>query len=148
MIRSATLSDIPWLLEAGALAQQEAPHYANLPANSADQYKRLVGILQFPDAICIRVVEDHTGFICGALEPAVWFQAVYAVQNLLWVHPDYRGTRRAWRLVTAFEEWARERGATRIINGVSSGLMEERTSGFYAKLGYLPMGPTFYKELT
>lgn len=147
MIRPATLSDIPWLLEAGALAQQEAPHYADLPTSPADQYKRLVGVLQFPDAVCIRVVEDCTGFICGALEPAVWFQTMYAVQNLLWVHPDYRGTRRAWRLVGAFEQWAREHGATRIVNGVSSGVTEERTGRFYQKMGYLPMGPSFYKEL-
>lgn len=148
MIRPATIADIPWLIEAGAHAQQEAPHYADLPTSSADQYKRLVGVLQFPDAVCIRVVEDHTGFLCGALEPAVWFQTMYAVQNLLWVHPDHRGTRRAWRLVGAFEQWAREHGATRIINGVSSGVAEERTGRFYQKMGYLPMGPSFYKELT
>jgi GNAT superfamily N-acetyltransferase len=147
MIRPATLADIPWLIEAGALAQQEAPHYADLPSDPADQYKRLVGILQFPEAVCLQMVDDCTGFVCGALEPAVWFQAVYAVQNLLWVHPNHRGTRRAWELVRAFEQWARRQGANRLIVGVSSGVLEDRTSSFYGRMGYQQMGPAFYKEV-
>lgn len=148
IIRPATLGDIPWLLEAGSLAQQEAPSYASLPSDPTAQYKRLVSILQFPNAVCIRVVDDQTGFICGALEPTVWFEATYAVQNLLWVTPAKRGSSRAWRLVAAFEEWARERGALRVLNGVSSGLEEERTSRFYRKMGYSSAGPTFSKELS
>lgn len=148
IIRSAHLGDIPWLIEAGFAAQQESPAYASLPSDPALQYKRLTGILQFPDAICIRVADDQTGFICGALEPSVWFEATYAVQNLLWVTPSKRGSSRAWRLVAAFEEWARQRGAKRILNGVSSGLEESRTSSFYLKMGYSPAGPTFSKELS
>lgn len=148
IIRSATLADVPWLIEAGARAQQESPVYAHLPTDPAAQYKRIVGLLQFPDAICVRVVEDRTGFICGTLEPAVWFETAYAVQNLLWVAPAKRGSSRAWRLVAAFETWAHARGACRIINGVSSGLEEDRTSRFYLKMGYLPAGPTFSKELS
>lgn len=148
MIRPATLMDIPWLLEAGAQAQEESPVYANLPTSAPERYKRLVRILQCPEAVCIRVVEDRTGFICGTLEPAVWFEQLYAVQNLLWVHPDRRGTARAWRLVAALEQWARDHGATKIYNGISSGIEEERTERFYSKMGYRAAGPTFVKELT
>ena len=147
-IRPATLADIPWLIEAGAIAQKESIHYADLPASPSEQYKRLVRILQCPNAVCIRVVDDGTGFICGALEPAVWFETIYAVQSLLWVVPGKRGTWRAWRLIAAFEQWAKERGASRAVNGVSTGLNEELTGRFYMKMGYRPMGPSYFKELT
>jgi GNAT superfamily N-acetyltransferase len=148
IIRPATVADIPWLIEAGERAQKESPNYAELPASSADQYKQLVRILLQPDAVCVRVVGDGTGFICGALEPAVWFEAVYAVQNLLWVEPLHRGSGRAWRLIAAFEQWARDKGARRIYNGISSGINEEKVGRFYQKMGYAPAGPTFVKDLT
>jgi GNAT superfamily N-acetyltransferase len=147
-IRPAVLDDIPWLIEAGARAQKEAPHYADLPANPAEQYKRLVRLLLRPEYVCVRVVDDGTGFVFGALEPAVWFETTYAVQGLLWVDPVRRGSRRAWRLVASFEEWAVERGASRIYNGVSSGINESLTSRFYQKLDYRPAGSSFVKELT
>jgi GNAT superfamily N-acetyltransferase len=150
-IRRATLVDIPWIIEAGDRAQQEAPHYASLPASPAAQYKRLVGIFQFPDAVCFNVVEDQTGFICGALEPAVWFETLYAVQSLLWVDPGHRGSSRAWRLVASFEQWSRDRGATRIYNGVSSQISpahDDLVGRFYQKMGYQYQGPSYFKELT
>jgi len=148
MIRTATIADIPWLIDAGAMAQAESPWYGPLPTNHPEQYKRLVRIMQLPDHVCIRVVDDESGFICGALEPAVWFETTYAIQNLLYVKPAFRGTSRAWRLVAAFEAWARERGASRVLNGVSSGINEELVGRFYEKMGYLPMGQSYYKELT
>jgi GNAT superfamily N-acetyltransferase len=148
IIRPARLDDIGWLIEAGFLAQQEAPHYAQLPTDPALQYKRLVSILHCPDHVCVRVVDDRTGFICGALEPAVWFETTYAVQGLLWVVPGLRGSGRAWRLVAA---WAREHGASRLYNGVSTEISPEHTervARFYTKMGYREQGPSFYKELT
>lgn len=148
IIRPAILTDIPWLIEAGARAQMEAPEYADLPTDHTLQARRLTRLLQFPDAVCIRVVEDGTGFICGALEPAIWFEAMYAVQNLLWVDPARRGSGRAWRLVAALETWALEQGACGVWNGISSGLDEERTGSFYVKMGYRPRGQTYFKELT
>jgi GNAT superfamily N-acetyltransferase len=149
-IRPATLADIPWLIDAAGRAQKEATHYADLPASPGAQYKRLVSVLQFPDAVCLHVVDDGTGFVCGALEPAVWFEATYAIQSLLWVDTRHRGSGRAWRLVASFERWAREHGARRIYSGVSSGISEEHTgrvARFYRKMGYADHGPSFYKEL-
>ena len=146
-IRRANMGDIPWLISAGELAQAEAPHYTRYTPGIALQYKALVGMLQFPEHVFIGVCGDETGFVCGALEPTVWFAETNAVQNLLWVHPAKRGTSRAWRLVSAFEDWARAHGAARILNGVSSGLDEARVGRFYEKLGYAPLGMSYFKEL-
>lgn len=146
-VRRANMGDIPWLISAGELAQAEAPHYSRYTAGITQQYKALVGMLQFPEHVFIGVCEDETGFVIGALEPTIWFAEVNAVQNLLWVHPDKRGTSRAWRLVEAIEDWARTHGAVRILNGVSSGVKEEATGRFYVKLGYSPMGMSYFKEL-
>ena len=143
-VRPASLADIPWLIEAGEQARQEAPTYGSLTAHPGDQYKRLVLILRRPDLVFVGVCDDATGFVIGALEPTVWFDEVVAVQNLLWVTPAKRGTARAWRLVAAFEQWAIGTEATRVVSGVSSGL---DIGVFYERLGYTPMGMSYYKEL-
>lgn len=146
MIRVASLGDVSWLVEAGARAQQESPFYAEYTSNAAEQYKRIVRLLLRPELICIRVVEDGSGFICGTLEPTVWFEETLATVNLLWVAPEKRGTWRAWRLVEAFELWARGKAA-RVVIGVSSGINESLVERFYAKMGYTRQGSNFVKVL-
>lgn len=146
-VRRAHMGDIPWLIEAGEAAQAEAPHYRDYRQDLAQQYKALVGMLQFPEQVFIGVCDDETGFLVGSMEPTIWFAERVAVQGLLWVAATRRGTPRAWRLIQAFEDWARAQGAARILNGVSSGLDEERTGRFYEKMGYLPMGMGYFKEL-
>lgn len=147
MIRRAGLQDIPWIMEAKARAKAESPHYAGYTTKVGEQYKRLVSLILHTDLVFIGVCEDQTGYVVGSIEPTIWFEEYIAAMHLLWVAPEKRGTLRAWRLVQAFEEWAKSRGARQIIAGVSSGVSEHTAERLYEGMGFHPMGRNFCKEL-
>ena len=145
-IRLGQIADIPWLLELGDRAQREAPNYAQLHGDVSTRYKRLVLLLQSPTLVHIAVCDDQSGFICGAVEPSIWFEEAFASVNLLYVVPEKRSTSRAWRLLASFEQWGKALGAAGCLTNVTSGVQEELTARFYRKMGYQPQGLCFYKE--
>lgn len=146
MIRLATVADVGWLIEAGERAQAESPVWSAFIANPGDQYLRVARMLRCPELVYIGVCADQSGFVCGSLEPTVWFAENLAVMSLVWVAPEKRGTWRAWRLIESFELWARPR-ASRVRLEVSESPGAALVARFCRKLGYVPMGQTFLKEL-
>ena len=77
----------------------------------------------------------------------------YAGKNIIandiafFVDPEFQGANTAWRLIRAYEKWAKQAGATHIELGVSSGINTERTLSMYSFLGYAPSSETYIKEL-
>lgn len=147
MIRPASTQDIDWMIAAGDLATEEAPFFRGMERDYAEQANALGRMLFIPELVCVRVVGDQTGFLIGSLEPTLWFKARFAVQNLLWVHPEKRGSWRAWRLIAAFEQWAREQGAMKVVMATDSGVAPEKTERLYKKMGYTVTGVQSIKEL-
>lgn len=99
---------------------------------------------------CFLIVFDNqkpVGFLWGFCCAMPWNPAKLAMDTLLYVEPEYRGSRAAFKLVQAWELWAREQGATSVQLSVASGIHEERTASFYQRMGYNHIGTEYRKEL-
>lgn len=70
-----------------------------------------------------------------------------AVDHIVYVSPNYRGTSAAHRLLKEFEKWAKDKGAIEMSIGTSTGVHPEKTHDFYVKMGYTHTGGIFKKPL-
>lgn len=91
---------------------------------------------------------EPVGMITATMSRYVFAKEVYVIHDVFFVRKDKRGTGTAFRLVQAFEDWARKIGAKRGILGIHTGLNIEITSRFYEKLGYRHIGGSFIKEFS
>jgi N-acetylglutamate synthase-like GNAT family acetyltransferase len=109
---------------------------------------RIEKILSVPTAVGF-VAEDKeiVGFICGAFHQQFFTQQKFASDMALYVEPKYRGGSAAFRLVKAFENWAKEKGASHIWLGQSVGQNIDATTKFYERLGYDMVGVNTVKHL-
>lgn len=82
----------------------------------------------------IFVAEDSReviGYLMALMNGYAFTNGVYAVQEVLYVRPDKRGTRAAAHLVKAFTQWAEIIDAKEVIFGISNKFQPERTAKFF-----------------
>lgn len=96
----------------------------------------------------VAVREDQVvGFFIGEVAPYGFHDSVFAYDRLLFVTPDRRGGVAARMLIDAFERWAKDKGAERILLGITTGTRTDATEKFYNKLGYDTVGVLTMKEM-
>lgn len=99
------------------------------------------------------LVAEREGTIVGSLVgimAPVWFNAnaTTATELAWWVDEAYRGSTAAFKLHRAFEEWAKEQGATAIVmsdlivNGVA------HTEKLFEKMGFTPVERSHVKGVS
>lgn len=88
------------------------------------------------------------GFLVGHCNRYFFNYSYCATQELWYIRPDYRGSKAAFALLKAFEEWARLRGAKQIFCGVvtTNDKFMGRFSNMMTKIGYPLVGYFFRKE--
>lgn len=141
-IRHATTADRDRLLEM-------VHHFL-----AATIYAETIDVAHLPVAldqlltIGVFVVAEQDGALVGMLGGMVYdhflTNARTANECVWWVEPSARGGVVAKGLLTAFEAWARERGA----RFIDIGSWNPRLDRWYARLGYAPRERLFVKELT
>src|SRR5262245_32146893 len=57
--------------------------------------------------------DEPVGYLVGKINRSFFSQSTYAVQEMWYVVPHYRGSSAALRLLREFERWADERGCER-----------------------------------
>lgn len=99
----------------------------------------------------LRVAVDGMGRVCGFLvggiAPYGFHDSTYAYDRMLYVSADARGMLVAKALIAAFEQWAWDSGASRILLGITTGVHTERTEQLYNALGYATVGVLTMKEV-
>lgn len=90
-------------------------------------------------------VTDH-GVIIGSLCKPFWSDDVIAQDEFVYVSKEGRGLGEGVKLIAAFEKWAIERGARRIIVGDSMGISDKALS-IYRKNGYNDFAIVMAKEI-
>lgn len=98
----------------------------------------------------IWVVEDRRRAV-GFLQAYWWgydaFDGLFTVQQVIYVHPDKRGTRASVLLMKQLVAWSEKLGAKEIIGGNDNEFNSERTAKFLEHFGFRRVGFAMRKAL-
>lgn len=99
----------------------------------------------------IFVVDDYrtpVGLLLADIGEYEYRAGLFAIQRVLYVKPEKRGTRAAVLLTKELIRWANSIGAVEIIGGNDNGFQSERTAAFLEHFGFEKVGFTMSKRLT
>lgn len=147
-VRLATESELGDVLDLCKSLVKESPVFSQQPFNertttafiqhqinkdavlvALDEYQNIVGA-----AICAVYVDWRTG------------QRI-AIEQGIYVLPEYRNTKAGILLVKGFKEWALHNDAERIQIGTMSGIEAERVVKLYERLGFTQCGYVLEQEI-
>ena len=126
MPREATIEDLPVLLALGEAMHAESPRYRRLSFD-ADRLEATLRQLIGQVNGFVRIAGDGgavDGVMVAMVSPHWTSWDLVATDLALYVMPDARGGHVGARLVRAYLEWARERGATLVQAGVTAGIAD------------------------
>ena len=149
-IRRATQEELPVLLDMAEAMHAESPRYRDIPLSEGKLQSILQRMHDHPTLGALLVAEKEgavVGMMWGYVDEFFFSEEKYATDILLYVLPEQRGTRAAWRLVKAFEDWAENVGALFIQPGVSTGIDNEGYARFYERMGYSVTGLNLSKTV-
>lgn len=148
MIRPATHEDVPRLIELGVVLHASTS-YAALDFNHAKAAAFLHSLIGSPSGVVFVSVHDEViigGMVGGLVDQ--WFNDdLIAYDYSLFVEPSRRQGIVAARLIAAFQEWARIKGAKQIYMGIGTGVSVEGTTRLYERMGLRVAGPLLIQEL-
>ncbi len=148
-IRRVTTEDIDEVLELGVLMHAESA-YRFLPFDRDKVRRLLLSYAETPETRCMLAAEENgriVGVFVGYLTDYFFCGEKLAMDVVLYVGRKYRGSSAARRLLRAFCDWARARGACEVCLGVSTDVNAERTGKFYERMGFVRVGGIYKQRL-
>ena len=94
-----------------------------------------------------RIAGHARGMLAGYLDEYVFCDGRVAYDTVFYVEKRQRGSLMAKLLITAFRDWAADRGAREVCLGVSSGINNDRVGRFYESLGFTCVGALYKQRL-
>ena len=143
MIRTATVNDIPALVDMGRRFLQESSYGAIMPFEPdslASTFKNL--ILHDDGLLLVSGDENVTGMIGMHVFKHPLSGKKMAAENFWWMNPESRGGRDALRLLRDAESWVMSQGVEWMHMIAPSAKVAE----FYERLGYSPLEIHFFKQ--
>jgi len=149
-IRFASLADIPACVHIGQQVHATT-RFAALPYEPERVRRQLRDLITIGQnqrrTHALLLAENSAGQIVGGLvacieHPLFSSLPVATVAQYL-VLPQHRQGGAGLRLLTAFREWARQRGAAELQVGVNSGADIARLDRFLRRLGFQPTGGNY-----
>lgn len=148
IIRQATLLDLLSLAPLGQAYSDEAQGHQNYPFDLEHCLSNAALTIVDEDG-CFLVAFDGTqpvGFLWGSARALPWSKEKLAFDTILYVIPEKRKSSVGYRLMMAWEEWARQSNAVEVQISIASGIHEEQSVAFFKKLGYSYIGQQLRKE--
>lgn len=141
----ATIQDIPELLSLCEQAHKESPHELRLDREQI--FSSLHEIIEKGVIICY--VQDNriVGLIGGITTFTIMSLEKVGAELLWFVHPDYRRSRNALKLLTAFEYWCWSQDCKAITLGNMPNDSFEATKKFYTRKGYKLIEMAYMKRI-
>lgn len=137
MIRAAALTDVGPLVQLGARMHEESPRFSRLRFD-AGRLSATLKLLIESDGGFVMVYESG-GILLGGMVATIvphWCSTDLVATDLaLYVVPEARGGMAPARLVQRYLHWAKERGATLVQIGVTTGVHTEETARLLEALG-------------
>lgn len=146
-IRPAKRNDAQALVEMGFQMHQESA-YAFLPYDRDKVHRLIIDHLDHPEDCFLHIAEVDgrpAGLLMGMLSDYFFCGESIASDEAFFVEPEHRGTSAAVRLLRAFRQWAKARGAAELCLGVSTRVAADRTGRFYERMGLTQVG-AIYKQ--
>lgn len=144
VFRPANVVDIPEIIGfAAAIHAESAITLPPLNPEAAAEY-------------CLRLIDSEGGFVYVAddgekIVGFIWAHTdrpwygdqLTVIEDILFVAPEYRGSRCAIQLIGGLLAWAKSINAERVISGVSTGNMA--AARLYRAFGFMDAGVNFYR---
>lgn len=130
MIRPATEDDL-FLILPMCRKFFEASEYGDVTKFDDESMLRTLDRLIGSDEACLFVSDDLQGMVAGIVYP-FYFANEICAQELFWWSEGGHGK----ELLCAFEEWAKEKGASVVTMICLDRLGKERVEKIYTKAGY------------
>lgn len=145
ILRSATLDDVPAILDLGRAFY--AALGAGAPLDDARCEALVRSLIVVPEG-WLQVVEDR-GALVGALAAAEWMPLFTAEKQAAelgwWIASGSRGGLAAPRMLRDLESWAKGRGCTSLVLSSLIGLKGDAVRQMYERAGYTAREMRFEK---
>lgn len=149
-VRPATVWDILPAVDMGLAYIEEAGAYSGLNFNQELAAGMMVNSIQDPNYLFLISTDRQskvTGMLWAACAPLLpWSDDLIANDLIVYVRPEYRGTRHGLDLIKQYQDWAFSLGAKEVRLSVASGIHEEKTGRLYNKLGYEHLGSQYRRK--
>lgn len=145
-VRKAVVTDVPALIEMGIAMTAESEVFRGMSPNFPRQQSVLHAAIQNPN-VCVFVTDTLDGMFIGHVTRLDWFDDLIGQEDVLFVIPEVRGSRRASELVSEFLSWAKELGLKEVRASVNTMVNTESAVRFYEKKGFTKFGVNLRKEI-
>jgi hypothetical protein len=148
-IRNATEADVDTIVKMARHFIAFAPHATIAEYDDADIATAIRACMQHG----VLLVADQDGVVVGMLFGVVsgfWFapRSLWATELAWWVEPAARGGTAGIRLVTAFQDWAREQGAKVVAMSSLHLDHDNRVSSVLQRMGFAQSEHTYIKRIS
>jgi GNAT superfamily N-acetyltransferase len=125
--------------------------YAKTLYNKESIWKLLDLTVRMPEKFFCAYSKDSkgvlNGFFLGTINTEYFTNNPVACDLGMYVVKELRGSPIFYRMLKAFEQWAKDNSASKIILYHSTGINPEQSKEMFPKLGYTHYGHIFDKEL-
>lgn len=147
MIRAAHLSDVPAIVEIGAVLHCTSS-YRDIPFNRAKVAALMQSLINGAGVV---FVAERDGQVVGGIAGGVaehWFSdELLGFEYSFFVLPEARHGLIATKLLIAMRTWCKAKGAKSLRIGITTGINVDGTARFYRSMGFMDAGQLFQGEL-
>ena len=123
------------------------PHLEFAPEKVRDAYRDYLATCSTTFFVVDRDGEAVAFLMAGIYEYRHAY-GLFVAQEVIFVRPEYRGSRAAALLMKHLVEWAKGLGAKEITGGNDNAFQSDRTAKFLIKFGFQPVGFFMRRNLT
>lgn len=148
IVREMTESDIPVLVKIGSQAHLESEY--RTMTFSSEKCERLGQAMYSLENLKCFVVErdgEIIGFLMASVDEGYFTDEKTTSDLLVYVKPEWRGSRAFYLLITEYIAWAKEQDAKLIFLSNSTGYEPEKIGKLYERLGFHRVGGIFQMEV-
>lgn len=147
-VRVAGLEDMPDIIEMSRQFYNESGYPPHIFSEERVE-ETLLFLDGQPHVIILALDGDRPcGMLIGVLTQLSFSQLKIAVELAWYLEPDFRGTRKAFDLINAYEHWAKNVVQADAVQMVSlTSLNPDKLQKLYERRGYQKMEETYVKWL-
>lgn len=154
ILRDITYEDVEYLTQLGVDNHLESRFKDIVPVDKDSIRKLIYNIVNScgEEYFGVVAVDDSkdliVGYMAGFLTTYSFNENVYyAADEMVYVHPKYRGKLVGSKIIKAFTKWAESKGCLEVAIGTISEIATERTKKLYSKIGFKEVGSLFRKRI-